>query len=153
MPDEATIPDLVDLEARYRAAMPDGTDIAPIAHDEDLWAVFSQAGADLYTTDFVFEDTSMPDHHGETYRGWEGYRRAVAIFTEPFKEMIYDLERLERVGDRVVAIYRVRATARHTGIGFDARAAYVLSFRGERIAHVRSFMDPAEALRAAASAD
>ena len=95
----------------------------------------------------------MPDHLGETYRGWDGYRRAVATLTEPFKEMIFDLERVVGSGDRVVSIYRVRATARHTGIRFDLQAAYVLSFRGGRVAHIRAFLDPDKALKAAGLED
>jgi ketosteroid isomerase-like protein len=149
MAEESTTPDLVELAALFRAALPDGTDVAHIAHDDDAWAAYSQAGAALYTPDFVYEDSVMPDHHGETYRGFEGYRRAVATFTEPFEEMIYDLQRLVGSGDRVVAIYRGRATARHTGIKFDQQAAYVLSYLGGRIAHVRAYLDPDEALKAA----
>jgi ketosteroid isomerase-like protein len=90
----------------------------------------------------------MPDHLGETYRGFEGYRRAVATFTEPFEEMIYDLERIVGAGDRAVSMHGVRATARHTGIRFDLQAAYVLSFRGGRIAQIQGFLDPDQALKA-----
>ena len=153
MSEESTIPDLVELEALYRTALPDGTDVAHIAHDDDEWAAYSQAAAALYTPDFIYEDTAMPDHHGEIYRGWEEYRRAVATFTEPFEEMIYDLERLVGSGDRVLSIYRVRATARHTGIKFDLQAAYVLSFRDGMISHVRAYLDPDEALKALGLAD
>jgi ketosteroid isomerase-like protein len=67
--------------------------------------------------------------------------------------MIYDLERVVAAGDRVVSIYRVRATARHTGIRFDQQAAYVLSFRDGRIAHVRAFLDPDTAFKAVGLAD
>jgi ketosteroid isomerase-like protein len=148
MSEESTTRDLVELAELFRAAMPDGTDVAHIAHDDDLWAAYTEAGAALYMPDFVYEDSVMPDHLGETYRGFEGYRRAVATFTEPFEEMIYELERIVGAGDRVVAIYRVRATARHTGITFDLRPAYVLSFRGARIAHMRAFLDPDTALKA-----
>jgi hypothetical protein len=99
MSEESTTPDPEELEALHRAALPDGTDVAHIADDDAVWAAFSQAGAALYTPDFIYEDTAMPDHYGETYRGWEGYRRAVAIFTDPFGEMIYDLERIVGAGN------------------------------------------------------
>ncbi|HEV2980195.1 MAG TPA: nuclear transport factor 2 family protein [Solirubrobacteraceae bacterium] len=153
MSEESTIPDLVELEALYRTALPDGTDVAHVAHDDAAWATLSRASAALYAPDFVYEDSVVPDHRGDAYRGFEGYRRAVATFTEPFEEMIYDLERLAACGDRVVAIYRVRATARHTGLRFDQQAAYVLSFRGGMISHVRAYRDPDEALKAAWRAD
>ena len=115
MAEEAAIPDPVELEALYRTALPDGTDVAHIAHDDALWAAYSQASAALYTPDFVYEDSVMPDHLGEAYRGFDGYRRAVATFTEPFEEMIYELERVVGSGDRAVVIYHVRAKARYRG--------------------------------------
>src|SRR5579862_8341428 len=127
MAEESRIPAPAELEALYRAALPDGTDVAHIAHDDTAWAAYSQASAALYTPDFVYEDSVMPDHLGEAYCGFDGYRRAVATFTEPFDEMVYALERIVGAGDRVVAIYNVRAKARHTGISFDQRVGYVLS--------------------------
>ena len=66
--EESTTPDPEEREALYRAALPDGTDVAHIADDDAVWAAFSQAGAALYTPDFIYEDTAMPDHFGETYR-------------------------------------------------------------------------------------
>ena len=146
--EESAIPDLAELEALYRTALPDGTDVAHIAHDDAIWDAYTQASAAIYAPDFVYEDNVMPDHHGETYRGFEGYRKAVATFTEPFAEMIYELERLVGAGDRVVLVYRVQATARQTGIRFDQKVGYVLSFRGGLISHMRAYFDPGEALRA-----
>ena len=145
---ESEIPDLVELEALYRQALPDGTDVAPIAHDDAIWDTFAQAMTGIYAPDFIYEDSVMPDHHGEIYRGLDGYRKAVATFTEPFEEMLYDLERLVGAGAKVVAIYRVRAKARHTGISFDQRVGYVLTFRDGMVSHVRSYLEPEEALAA-----
>src|ERR1700752_3619856 len=98
MKEESRISDPTELEALYRAALPDGTDVAHIAHDDAAWAAYSQASAALYTPDFVYEDSVMPDHVGDAYRGFDGYRRAVATFTEPFEEMIYTLERIVGAG-------------------------------------------------------
>jgi DNA-binding LytR/AlgR family response regulator len=61
MSEESTTLDLEELAALFRAALPDGTDVAHIAHDDDVWAAYSQAAAALYTPDFVYEDSVMPD--------------------------------------------------------------------------------------------
>ena len=137
------------LRALIERASPDGTDAVQVMNDDAAWAAYADAFAPLRAPDFVYEDMAMPDHAGETYRGLEGYRRAAVTFTEPFEEMIYDLERIVGSGDRVVSIHRVRARARHTGISFDLRAAYVYRFRGGKIVHMQAFMDPDQALKAA----
>jgi hypothetical protein len=72
MSEESTTPNPEELAALLRAVLPDGTDVAHIAHDDAVWAVYSQAAAALYTPDFIYEDTAMPDHYGETYRGLGG---------------------------------------------------------------------------------
>ncbi len=148
MSEESTTPNPAELAALFRAAIPDGTDMAHVARDDAAWATYSQTFATLLAPDFVYEDNEMPDHVGETYRGTEGFRTAFATFTEPFEEVIYDLERIVGSGDRVVSIHRVRATARHTGISFDLQVAYVWSFRGGRVVRIRGFRDPDKALEA-----
>lgn len=149
MSDESVTPDQEELAAALRMTMPDGTDWAQVVRDDAAWAAFSQTLAAVLAPDFVYEDDILPDHVGETYQGLDGLRRASAAYVEPFEELIYELERVVRAGDSVVSIHRVRAKARHTGIVQDVQAAYIWTFRGGRLVHLRAFLGADDALRAA----
>ena len=102
----------------------------------------------LLDPDVTYEDTTLPDHVGETYRGPEGVIRATERWVEPFEWLQIELERVLSAGDRLVSIHRVRAKARHTGIEFDGPVAYVWTFRDGKVIHFRSFRDPEEAVKA-----
>jgi ketosteroid isomerase-like protein len=97
----------------------------------------------------TFEDTTLPDHVGEAYRGPEGIVRATARWMEPFERLTMELERIVGTGDRLVSIHRVQSKALHTGIEFEAPVAYIWTFRDGKVVHLRSFRDPDEALAAA----
>jgi ketosteroid isomerase-like protein len=126
-----------------------GSDFGRLPRDDVMWAAWCRAGAPALAPEFAYEDDFLPDHAGETYRGWDGLRRAWTGVTEAFEEMAYDLERVAGSGDRVVSIHRVRAKARHTGIVQDWRFAYIWTFRDGRIVHCRGVGDPDEAVNAA----
>ena len=68
----------------------------------------------LLDPDVTYEDASLPDHVGETYRGHEGVARALARWLEPYVEFTIDLERIEGAGNRLVSVHGVRTRARHT---------------------------------------
>jgi ketosteroid isomerase-like protein len=104
--------------------------------------------------DVIYEDAVLPDHIGEAYRGHEGWLRAAKTWAEPFEWLRIELERIVDAGDRLVSIHRIRTRARHTGIEFDSRdgdvgLAYLWTLRGGKIVHLRAFVDPDEALKAA----
>ena len=115
----------------------------------ETWNTSDAPDMSLLDPEVTYEDTILPDHVGETYCGHEGVARAVARFFEPFAEITYSLERIVGEGDRLVSIHRVRAKARHTGIGFESALAYVYTLRGGKVIHFKSFWDPQQALDAA----
>jgi ketosteroid isomerase-like protein len=102
----------------------------------------------LLDPDVTYEDSSLPDHVGETYRGPDGVIRATERWVEPFEWLQIELERVFSSGDRLVSVHRVRAKARHTGIELDGPVAYVWLFRDGKVIHFRSFRNPDEALKA-----
>ena len=104
---------------------------------------------DVLDPDVAYEDTILPDHVGETYRGHEGVRRATERWIEPYEWLLIALERIVGTNDTLVSIHRVRAKARHTGIEFDLRVAYLWTFRAGKITHFKSFFEPEQALEAA----
>jgi ketosteroid isomerase-like protein len=151
-------PRTTDSEEALRRVLEAGStiDMTHLVRDDTAWAAYSAALTPLVAPDVVFdpwelrgiEESTLPDMAGETYRGLEGFRRAIATLTEPFEAMIYEFERIVGSGDRFVSIHRVRAKYRHTGIRFDTQLAYIWSFRDGRIVHIQgAFRDPADAVK------
>lgn len=97
----------------------------------------------------TYEDATLPDHVGETYRGHEGVLRATERWLEPFEWLAVELERIIGAGDRFVSVHRFRAKARHTGIELEGPVAYLWTFRDGKVIHFRSYRDPEEACEAA----
>jgi ketosteroid isomerase-like protein len=117
------------------------------ALDVEAW----KRGEDMALLDpeVSYEDATLPDHVGETYRGHEGVARATERWVEPYEGFAIELERIVGVGDRLVSIHRVRARARYTGIEGEGPVAYVWTFRNGKVVHFQSFREPDEALEAA----
>jgi ketosteroid isomerase-like protein len=106
---------------------------------------------DMYLLDphVIYEDTTMPDRVGETYRGHEGVVRATERWIETYQWLLVELEQIVDSGDRLVSIHRVQAKTRDTGIEGEATVAYLWTFRGGKVIHFRSYRDSEQALRAA----
>ena len=102
----------------------------------------------LVDPEVAFEDQLLPDHVGETYRGYEGIVRATEQWLEPFESLHIELERIVGTGERVVSIHRVQYKARYTGIEAETPLAYVWTFRDRKVIHIHAYRDPAEALEA-----
>jgi ketosteroid isomerase-like protein len=103
--------------------------------------------------DVAYEDTVLPDHGDEVYRGHEGVNRAAERWIEGSEWLLVELEQIVEAGDRLVSIHRLRSRARHTGIEFDTPLAYVWTFRDGKVIHFKSFLDPDQAIEAAGLAD
>src|SRR6266576_3116290 len=63
----------------------------------------------LLDPDVTYEDTTLPDHVGETYRGHEGVVRATERWIEPYEWLLSELDQIVGGGDRLVSIHRARA--------------------------------------------
>jgi ketosteroid isomerase-like protein len=67
---------------------------------------------------------------------------------EPYEEITIELERIVDAGEQLVSIHRARAKARYTGIEFESPLAYLWTFRDGKVIHLKSFLDPEQALKA-----
>jgi ketosteroid isomerase-like protein len=113
----------------------------------------TEAAVALYASDALYEDSNLPDHVGEVYRGLDSFSRAGERWIEDCKWLLVELEQIIDAGDRVVSTHRARMKMRHTGIEFESPLAYVFTFREGKVVHLRSFVDPAEALAAVGLAE
>jgi ketosteroid isomerase-like protein len=123
----------------------------------DPWTPEAWEAADLIDMSFldpevVYEDTTLPDHIGEEYRGPEGIRRAARRWVEPNEWIRVELIEILAVGDRLVSVHHLRSKARHSGIEFDTRdpdlpsLAYIWTFRDGKVIHFKSFLGQDKAL-------
>ena len=116
----------------------------------EAWQRAEVIDMQLLDPDVIYEDTVLPDHAGEAYRGHEGVIRATERWIEPFEDLTIELERIVGTDDRLVSVHRLRARARHTGIEFvELPVAYLWTFRDGKVIHFRSYRSAEEALEAA----
>jgi ketosteroid isomerase-like protein len=109
----------------------------------------AQVDVSLLDPDVNYEDTTLPDHTGETYHGHEAVIGATQRWIEHYEWLQIELEQIVDAGDRLVSVQRVRARARHTGIALDEPLAYLWTFRNGKVVHFRSYRDPEQAMEAA----
>lgn len=107
-----------------------------------------EEAAGLFHPDVVYVDGFVPDSVGQTYHGPEGVMEAWARWSEPWEGITTELQEVVDRGERLVSIHRQRARAKGSGIDVDLRFAYVVTMRDGKIAHLRSYLDPDEALGA-----
>jgi ketosteroid isomerase-like protein len=104
---------------------------------------------DVFDRDVAYEDSILPDHAGETYRGIEGIIRATERWTEPFDSVSQELVAIHGEGDRRVSIHRLRMHAHHTGLDLETEAAYLWELRDGKVVWFKTFNDAAQAKAAA----
>ena len=99
--------------------------------------------------DVVYEDSVLPDHVGEAYRGHEGVLRAVEGWFEPAQWVVVEFEQIIDAGDRLVSIHKARTKARHTGIEIETPLVYLWTLRDGKVVHFRAFVDVEQGLEVA----
>ncbi len=114
----------------------------------EAWQQEEMIDMSFFDPDVIYEDTTLPDHAGEAYRGHEGVLRAAQRWVEPNEWLLVELKQVVEAGDRLVSIHRLRSKARYTGIEFDTPLAYLWTFRDGKVIHVQSYLDPEQALEA-----
>jgi ketosteroid isomerase-like protein len=83
-----------------------------------------------------------------TYKGIDGLRRYVADIDQAWERYDRELEELIDAGDAVVAILKIEAVSRTTGIQLRQRVGFVYWIRDGRIARMVSFPTVDDALDA-----
>lgn len=85
-----------------------------------------------------------------TYRGHEGIREWLRDQDEAFSESRIDYSEIRDLGERVVAIGHLRVRGRESGAELESPVAWVVTFRNGRMIDLRAFLEPKDALEAAA---
>jgi ketosteroid isomerase-like protein len=98
-----------------------------------------------------FETVVPPEFSAEpdTYRGHEGIRRYFKLFDDDMEDVRFEAERMWEAGDSVVAVVRLTARGKQTGIAVEQRSAQVWTIRDGRALRAQTFPELAEAFAAA----
>jgi len=82
----------------------------------------------------------------DTYRGHDGIRRYFKLFDDAMEGVRFEAERLWEAGDSVVAVVRLTARGKTTGIRVEQRIAQVWTIRDGRAIRAQTFPELSEAL-------
>lgn len=113
------------------------------------WQLGEVIDLSFFDPDVAYEDTVLPDHGDEVYRGREGMIRAGERWIEGFEWLLVELEQIVVTGNHIVSLHRARSKALHTGIEFETPVAYLWTFRDGKVIHFRSYRGVEQALEAA----
>jgi ketosteroid isomerase-like protein len=91
----------------------------------------------------------VPFEGEAVYRGHEGVREMVGDIFDVLAEFDAQYSEIRDLGDRIVAIGRLRTRGSESGAVTESPYAAVTDFRNGRAIRVRTYLDPNEALEAA----
>src|SRR5687767_13594744 len=83
------------------------------------------------------------------YRGHDGIPLMFQDFYDVFEAIDVDISKTHDLGDRVVAIGRIRTRGKESGAETESPWAYVAEFKNGKAIRIRTYLEPKEALKAA----
>src|SRR5436190_20408379 len=96
-----------------------------------------------------FEIVAPHDQPGaETRRGPKGVSDSMTSLTEAFDDLQYHPERLIESGNKVIALLRVRARGKGSGIVVESNVAHVWTLQDRKPVRVEIYLDIAQAMEA-----
>jgi ketosteroid isomerase-like protein len=92
---------------------------------------------------------ALLESEATVYRGHEGVRQWVRDIDEALAEIRLELPEIRDLGDRLVAIGRLRARGKASGAETEAPFGCVVEWKDGKATRILSFLSRAEALEAA----
>ena len=83
------------------------------------------------------------------YRGYEGVRELFRDSYEAWTEIHTEFSEIRDVGDRLVAIGRIRTPGKESGVEAESPLGYLVHFKNGKAIRFWGYLDPKEALEAA----
>jgi ketosteroid isomerase-like protein len=83
------------------------------------------------------------------YCGHEGFRQLLRDVYEALDEVHAEVAEIRDLGDRTVAIGRMRVRGRESGAETESATGVVTDFKNGKAIRVRAYLDPKDALEAA----
>jgi ketosteroid isomerase-like protein len=106
--------------------------------------------AELAAEDIAWLEVSGRPEGGSSERlGRDRLRRSLESLFDAWESYHLEVERIEEVGDRVVAVVREVARGRSSGLEVDGRWGYLVSVEDGLIVRIEAYRDAGQALRVA----
>ena len=83
------------------------------------------------------------------YRGREEVREMFQGYFEAFADLRFEISEIRDLGDRILAVGEMRGRGTESGVEIGSPWAYLIQVRNAKATHVRTYLDPKEALEAA----
>jgi ketosteroid isomerase-like protein len=141
----------VEVVQRLNAEPGVGVDMKTLVADEELVAAMWE-GDFLPDAEWVLAE----DEHtglGGSYRGVEGFRRAMSDWLSAWETYMFIPERIIDAGDCVIVLARDRGRSRTAGLEIESEAATVWWFEGGKVRRVEAWQSHERALRSAGAPD
>ena len=84
------------------------------------------------------------------YRGREEVREMLQDIFEAFADFRFEFSEIRDLGDRILAVGEMRGRGTESGVEIESPWAFLIQLRNGKATHVRVYLDPKEALEAAA---
>jgi ketosteroid isomerase-like protein len=83
------------------------------------------------------------------YRGREEVRELLQGYWQAFADLRFEASEIRDLGDRILAVGQMRGRGAESGVEIESPWAYLIQVRNGKATHVRTYLDPKEALEAA----
>jgi ketosteroid isomerase-like protein len=103
--------------------------------------------------EFELRSAIISGAEGKVYRGHDGARRWIADSEETFEEVRFEVSEFRDLGDRVLALGRVRARGRESGVELDSPTGWLCTVLAGKVVRVDGFLSREDALEAAGRSD
>jgi ketosteroid isomerase-like protein len=109
-----------------------------------------EAFADHATEDVAWlEVAGRPEGAPVERHGRDRMRRSLESLFDAWESYHLEVERIEDVGDRILAVVREVARGRASGMEIDSRWGYLITVEGGMIVRIEAYRDAAMALQVA----
>jgi uncharacterized protein len=95
------------------------------------------------------EVSGRPESGTSERFGRDRLRHSLESLFDAWESYRLEVERIDDVGDRVLAIVREVARGRSSGVEVGSRRGYLITVENGEMARVEAYRDPAQAVRAA----
>jgi ketosteroid isomerase-like protein len=99
----------------------------------------------------IHQDVEIYDHHlidAPEYRGWDGYERWVANWASVWSEFSLDGQEFIDAGDKVLAVFRIKAVSRGSGLTAEREDAMVCEISDGIVSRLDYYNNREQALKA-----
>jgi ketosteroid isomerase-like protein len=101
------------------------------------------------TEDFEWHPTLVRNVEGEAFRGHDEFRRFLEEWKSTWESWDLEIQDVRDYGEQVLALTRVTARGRGSGVEFNQPIAQLFEFRGDLVSRGETFLDQGEAVAAA----